>query len=100
MDSNRKVKILEQINESLEKEIDNLKAENEDLKAQLYKEQNIAKEGYERTRELQTALEQAIAEYNDLTRECRTLRDEYGSNLSKMKKLRKQFRWKVIKAKV
>lgn len=97
MKREKKIKVLQDIIENQNKDIDKLRFENEQLKNTIYKNENITDYGYEKVKELQKELEQKIQIYNSLIQECTEIATAYKDNSSKIRTIKKCYRKRIIK---
>lgn len=92
MKKEKKIKILQDIIENQNKDIDKLRVENEQLRNTIYKNENITDYGYEKVKELQNELEQKIRIFNSLIQECAEIRGTCKDNLGKIMAIKKHHR--------
>lgn len=97
MQKEKKIKILQDIIENQNKDIDKLRLENENLRNTIYKNENITDYGYEKVKEFQKELEQKIRIYNSLILECAEIEAACKNNFCKIRTIEKRYRKRMNK---
>lgn len=98
MKKDKKIKILQDILEVQNKEIEELRLENEQLKNRIYKSENITDYGYEKAKELQKELEQKMEIYDSMIQDCVNIKEAYKKKLNELKVLGKRYKKDMKKA--
>ena len=98
MTDKRKVEILTNEIDSLNKEIDSLKLENKHLYEQIHIQQNFGKENFDHVRETVSELDKKKNEYDVLIRQCKDLKGKYEGLCDEMELILREFRRDIGKA--
>lgn len=97
MTDKRKVEILTNEIDNLNKEIDSLKLENKHLYEQIHIQQNFGKENFDHMRETVSELDKKKNEYDVLIRQCKDLKGKYEGLCDEMELMVREFRKKTEK---
>ena len=97
MTDKRKVEILTNEIDSLNKEIDSLKLENKHLYEQIHIQQDFSKENFDHMRETVSELDKKKNEYDVLIRQCKDLKGKYENLNTEMSQMIKEFKQKTEK---
>ena len=92
MTDKRKVEILTNEIDSLNKEIDSLKLENKHLYEQIHIQQNFGKENFDQMRETVSELDKKKNEYDVLIRQCKDLKRKYEGLCDEVELMLREFR--------
>ena len=98
MTNKRKVEILTNEIDSLNKEIDSLKLENKHLYEQIHIQQNFGKENFDHMRGTVSELDKKKNEYDVLIRQCKDLKGKYEGLCDEMELILREFRRDIGKA--
>lgn len=92
MTNKRKVEILTNEIDSLNKEINSLKQENKQLYEQIHIQQNFSKENFDQMREAMSELNEKKNEYDVLIRQCKAAKGKYEGLCDEMERLMREFK--------
>ena len=92
MTNKRKVEVLTNQIDSLNKEIDSLKQENKQLYEQIHIQQNFSKENFDQMRESISELDKKKNEYDVLIRQCKEVKGKYDGLCDEMERLMIEFK--------
>ena len=97
MTDKRKVEILTNEIDSLNKEINSLKLENKHLYEQIHIQQDFSKENFDHMRETVSELDKKKNEYDVLIRQCKDLKEKYEGLCDEMELMLREFRGETRK---
>lgn len=98
MKNDKKIKVLQDILEGQNKEIEGLRLENEQLKNIICQNDNVINEEYEKIKQIQQDLEQKMEICNSLIRDCVKIKDAYKKKLNELRVLGKRYKKELRKA--
>ena len=97
MTNKRKVEILTNEIDRLNKKIDSLKLENKHLYEQIHIQQDFSKENFDHMRETVSELNKKKNEYDVLIRQCKDLKGKYERLCDEMELMLREFRGETRK---